>query len=40
MGVVPIVEDILEGQAQVSTYLGIEIDTVSSIIRFPEDKLK
>lgn len=30
----------LEGPAQVLTYLGIESDTVSSIIRLPEDKLK
>eukprot|EP00111_Clytia_hemisphaerica_P015890 TCONS_00046951-protein len=36
---VPVALDKLEGPSQVMSYLGIEIDTVSSLIRLPDDKL-
>ena len=36
---VPIALDKLEGPSQVMTYLGIEIDTISSVVRLPKSKL-
>ena len=36
---VPVALDKLEGPSQVISYLGIEIDSINSVIRLPDDKL-